>query len=131
MDGIGLGGTGYFLYKIPRSPLSIGASLGLIVYGSETREEPFSSTITDVIVDVTTRNYILQCHFLMRLQPQEGILRPYLDGLVGFNYIWTQTGVYDQTNYYDAIASSVILRDTVMSYGASGGLMIRALSIEG
>ena len=130
VDGIGLGGTGYFVYKIPRSPLSIGASLGLIVYGSETREEPFSLTVTDVIVDVTTRNYIFQGHFLIRLQPQQGMLRPYLDGLFGFNHIWTQTGVYDQNSYDDEIASSVILSDTVLSYGAGGGLMFRALSIR-
>lgn len=131
VDQTGLGGSGYFTYKLPEVPLSVGLSLGFIIYGSETREEPFSSTIPDVLVDVTTRNYIFMCHLLFRLQPPEGNLRPYLDGLIGFNYLWTETGIYDQSSLgHSEIASSVHLDDFVISYGAGGGVMIRVYEHE-
>jgi hypothetical protein len=49
-----------------------------------------------------------------------------LDGIIGFNYIWTETGVYDQSGgLYDEIASSVNVSDFAFSYGLGGGLMIR------
>lgn len=123
LDATGLGGTGYFLVKMPNAPLYAGASLGIVVYGSDTREEPFNEYIPEVIVDVTTRNYILMCHFILRAQPAEGIFRPYLDGLFGFNYIWTETGVYDQQSINYEIASTVNIDDTAVSYGIGGGVM--------
>lgn len=85
VDNIGFGGAGQFGYHIPQSPFYIGANVGFIIYGSETREEPFSTTIPDVYVDVTTTNSIFNGHLLFRVQPQEGFLRPYLDGMIGFN----------------------------------------------
>lgn len=121
-----VGGMGFFTYKIPRSPLRVGLSLGALVYGSETREEPLSTVIPDVFVDVRTRNYILLCHLLLRIQPQRGEWRPYFDGLIGFHYMWTQTGIYNQGGLgLDKVASTVHLRDTALSYGMGGGLMVR------
>jgi len=126
LDNMGLGGTGYFMYKFPKTVISVGASVGALVYGSDTREELLESSIPEVIVDVTTRNYILMSHFFVRAQPPGGYLRPYLDGLIGFNYIWTETGIYDQSGGYDdKIASSVNVSDFAFSYGLGGGLMIR------
>lgn len=124
VDRIGLGGSGYFVYKLPKSPLALGVCVGVLIYGSDTREEPFSTEIPEVYVDVSTRNYILMCHFLFRVQPSEGKLRPYLDGLIGFNYLWTETGIYDQGSVFDDIARSVNFSDLALSYGAGGGLMI-------
>ena len=129
-DNVGrtsIGGTGFFTYRIPRSPLQIGLSLGGMIYGSEVREESLSVFIPDVFVDVKTRNYILLCHLLLRVQPQRGEWRPYIDGLVGFHYLWTETGVYDQQGFgKDDVASTVHLSDTTLSYGLGGGLMVRA-----
>jgi len=94
LDNTGLGGTGYFMYKFPKTVISVGASVGVLVYGSDTREELLESSIPEVIVDVTTRNYILMSHFFVRAQPPGGYFRPYLDGLIGFNYIWTETPAF-------------------------------------
>ena len=126
VNNTGLGGSGYFMYRLPKSPISIGTSVGILVYGSDSREELLESSIPEVTVDVTTRNYILMCHFFLRAQPPSGDIRPYLDGLIGFNYLWTETGIYDQSAVlFDEIASSVNMSDFAFSYGVGGGLMIR------
>jgi hypothetical protein len=121
---VGLGGSGDFVYRLKGSPISVGASFGLMVYGSESRQEWFSAEIPEVVVDVTTRNYILMCHLLLRLQLPQGKIRPYLDGLAGFHYLWTETGVYDRGGFNWEIASDVNFSDWTWSVGIGGGLML-------
>lgn len=123
IDRSGIGGSGYFAYKFKNSPLSAGASITVLVYGSETRPELLDEAIPEVEVDVTTRNYILMCHFVFRAQPQEGNFRPYVEGLAGFHYLWTETGVHDQGCCNERIASSVNLSDFAWSFGAGCGVM--------
>jgi hypothetical protein len=120
----GLGGSGDFMFRLKGSPLSLGVSFGVIVYGSDSRQEWFSAEIPEVMVDVRTRNSILTGHFLLRLQSPKGKIRPYLDGLVGFHYLWTETGVYDRDGFRQKIASDVNLSDWTWSYGLGGGLLL-------
>jgi hypothetical protein len=127
VDRLGLGFSGHFLYNLRKSPISVGISLGYLMYGSETRVEPFSLTIPEVTVNVTTRNNILMCHFLLRVQPLDGEIQPYFDGLFGFNYLWTETGIYNR-GWHDEIASNVIFDDSTSSYGVGGGLMIKVFA---
>lgn len=124
VERVGLGGSGDFIYRFKGSPLSVGASLGLMVYGSDSRQEWFSPDIPEVIVDVKTRNYILMGHLLLRLQSPKGKIRPYLDGLVGFNYLWTETGVYNRGGFNWEIARDVNFSDWTWSLGLGGGLML-------
>jgi hypothetical protein len=125
VDRIGIGGSGYFAYKFKNSPFSAGASIGALVYGKETRRELLSEAIPEVVVNVTTRNCILMCHLVFRAQPPEGNFRPYVEGLVGFQYLWTETGVYDRGCCREKIASSVNLSDWTWSSGAGCGLMMK------
>ncbi len=124
IDNMGYGGTGFFAYRFPRSPLLVGASVSFLIYGRETREEPFSTTIPDVFVDVTTTNSIVMGHLFLRLQPPRGSILPYLDGLFGFNYLSTRTTIENQSND-EEVASSTNFDDMTFSYGVGGGLMIR------
>ena len=101
VDNGGIGGNLHFNYRFPQSPLSIGASITFLIYGSERREEPFSTTIPDVWVDVTTTNNLVMAHLLFRLQPRRGAVLPYLDGLFGLNYLWTETRIEDQDDFED------------------------------
>jgi len=121
-NGVGLGGE--FLYSPASTPLGVGFTLGYMIYGQETRREPFSTTIPDVEVEVKTTNNILLGHLLLRAQRKKGILRPYVDGLIGFNYLFTETKIQD-VGGGDEIASSTNLDDGVFSFGGGGGLMIR------
>jgi len=131
VNQIGFSGVGHFVYSFRNSPLSMGLSLGYLNYGSETREESFSIMVPDVYVNVTTTNNIFLCHFLFRVQPQKGRLRPYLDGLIGLNYLYTNTSVLSQSASEDnPIARTNIYNDLVFSYGAGGGLMIAVLSTK-
>ncbi len=132
VDNNGFGGTGFFVTNIPKSPLFVGASLTFLIYGSETREEPWSQTIPDVFVDVTTNNNIVAGHILFRVQPPRGAVLPYLDALLGFNYLWTETSVHDQGDVDDDdIASTKQLDDIAFSFGGGGGLMFRVYSGPG
>ncbi len=123
VDNVGIGGTGFFAFNFPQSPLAVGASIGFMIYGSETRQEPW---ILPVYVDVTTTNSILMGHFFLRLQPPRGRILPYFDGLAGFNYLWTDTSIKDEDEPGgEEIASSRQLSDVTFSYGVGGGLMFR------
>jgi hypothetical protein len=126
MERIGIGGSGYFAYKFKNSPLSVGASFGVLVYGSETRRELLSAAIPEVEVNVTKRNSILMCHLVLRIQPPEGRLRPYVEGLIGFQYLWTETGVYDRGCCVERIASTVNQSDWTWSSGAGCGFLMKA-----
>jgi len=119
-NGYGLGGN--FFYSPSSSLLGIGISMGYMNYGSESRREPFSSTIPDVFVKVTTTNNIVQGHLILRAQTKRGTIHPYLDGLVGFNYLFTETKIEDEDNGGEEIASSTNFDDAVFSYGIGGGL---------
>jgi len=130
VDNLGVGGFGQFSYRLPETPLHIGASLGFLVYGSDTRKESFNPNIPEVKVDVTTTNSILLGHLLMRLQARQGAFRPYLTGLLGFNYLQTQTSVKSERRWgeEDEIASSTNFDDATFSYGGGAGLMIRVFT---
>ncbi len=132
VDNVTLGGSGYFLCRIPNTVFSVGGGLGVLVYGHEKREEAFSQTIPDVHVDVTTTNSFLMGHLLFRIQPIQGPVRPYIDGLYGFSYLSTETSIKDQDDWDDEddeIASTKNYEDFASRYGFGGGLMIRVYRV--
>jgi len=127
VDNISYGASGYFTYRLPNSPLSVGLSFSFLMYGHESREEPFGPNVPEVWVDVNTTNAMIMGHFLLRLQPPTGRLRPYLDGLFGFKLLTTDTRVRSKEFLDDeAIASSNHIRDTALSFGAGAGVIICA-----
>src|SRR5688572_23374368 len=79
----GYGGGGQVLIRIGSSPFLMGGDVGIVVYGSETRREPISSTIPNLLLRVRTSNNILLSHFVLRAQPSAGPVRPYIEGLIG------------------------------------------------
>jgi hypothetical protein len=124
----GLGGSLFGGVHFGAVPVLLGLEGSFMIYGHETREEPFSLTIPDVRVDVTTTNAYLTSHLLLRLQPGTGFIRPYLDGLVGINHLTTNTSISGD-DYYDEYDgggfSSNHVNDTGFSFGTGGGVMIK------
>jgi hypothetical protein len=127
IDNVGIGASGHFAYRFGRSPFLAGASLGFWIYGSQTREVPFPG-VEEVTVDVTTTNSFVMGHLMFRVQPQAGPVRPYIDGLLGFNFLNTSTDISSQDSDWEGsnkIAGSNNSSDIASNYGFGGGLMIR------
>ena len=121
VDDLGYGANLFVGVGVGRSPVVLGVDAGFLVYGHERREVPLSTTIPDVTVDVTTSNNIVPVHGVLRIQPPGGMVRPYVDGLFGFKYLFTQTSVSGDDNS-EAFASSTNVDDAALSYGLGGGL---------
>lgn len=124
LDENGFGLSGHVGYLVPGVPLMIGGELGFLIYGHESRREPFSTTIPDVTVEVTTDNSIVLGHALLRLQPRTGALRPYIEGLVGLHYLYTSTSIKNESGG-EEVASSTNQDDVAFSAGGGAGLLIR------
>jgi opacity protein-like surface antigen len=105
------------LVRIGSSPFMVGGDLALAIYGYERRLDP---TISE---RVTTSNYILLPHFVLRAQPRLGVIRPYVEGLIGLKYLWTETST-SEVDLDGNIINDVNLSDTSFSYGVGGGLQI-------
>jgi len=119
------GGSIHFAYRPGGSPVLLGGDLGYMIYGRDVRREYFSLTIPDVFVRVTTSNNILLGHLLLRLQPAGGVIRPYVEGLFGFKYFWTETKVENEHDTdAEPIAKSINWSDAALSYGGGIGLAI-------
>ena len=123
-NGYGISGIALFS-PIPLLPLKLGLELGYVNYGSEERRESFSYTIPDVKVKVQRNNNIFLGHLLLRVQQDVGILSPYVDGLFGLNYLWTDTKIRE-VEYFEEIASSKNFDDLTSSYGVGCGIMFKA-----
>lgn len=118
--GIGLnGGIG-----LGSAPVMIGLDLGYLIYGFERRSEPFSTTIPDVTVDVETTNNITLVNLFLRFQPQQGMVRPYVEGLFGLKYLFTRTSV-ENRSFDEEIAASINFDDVASSFGAGAGVEFR------
>jgi hypothetical protein len=107
-------------------PVGFGCALGGVIYGSERRTEPFSTTIPDVRVDVKTDNTIFLVHPFVRLLPLKGTFRPYLDGWIGLKHFSTDTRIESRTvsNSNQVVAQDTNQSDTAFSYGGALGVQV-------
>jgi hypothetical protein len=125
--GIGLDLTGGI--QLAGSPIFLGAELGFLIHGRESRREPFSTTIPDVEVRVITTNNMLNGHLFLRLQPGVGSIRPYFGAFIGFKYLFTMTEIKNvwYSDDDEPIASSHNLGDIAFSRGVGFGLAINLI----
>lgn len=132
VDRTGFGAAGYvtFWNVNPSIPFTLGLNGSFMTYGSEDRNEPFNSNIPDVTVNVSRSNNIVNFHLLLQVMPPAGSVRPYIEGLWGGSYLYTQTQVKNTGNADNEIASSTNFDDWAWSYGGGGGLMIKVHEME-
>jgi hypothetical protein len=126
-DNISNAGGGFgleFLYFPAAKPFGVGVSFGYLIYGSEKFSQVIQTKNADFDVDLKTVNSIVLGHLLFRFQVKQGRIWPYLDGLVGFNHITTDTRI-NNPNFGDNDISTNNFDDTVLSYGGGFGLMIK------
>lgn len=124
IDDEGYGASGHFGYFLGDTPIMVGADFGFLNYGTLKHFEPFSPDIPEVVVEVRTTNNILMAHGFLRLQPQNGPVRPYIEGLLGFKYLFTRSSIIDDFSN-ESIASSTNFDDFAGSWGVGTGLDIR------
>lgn len=130
INGPGGGLHAYFGGWAGQSPVLIGLDVGLLSYGRTTDEVPFSSTVGPrVPVEVSTSNNVLETHLSLRLQPRNWRFRPYVEGLVGFKYLFTRTRIGDVEDFGegigDDVAGSTNYDDIAFSGGAGAGFDVR------
>ena len=124
IDAVGLGLSGLFGYQFADSPVMLGLEAGFLIYGSDSRKEPFSYTVPDVTVDVKDRNWIINSNLLLRVQPGYGKIQPYFDGIIGFSYLFTESSIFSEWHMGEPIASTTHLSDFALNYGAGAGLKL-------
>ena len=105
------------------TPFTIGASVGFMVYGNESRKAPLSVYVPDITVDVDRSYNLANFHLLALVSPLSGSIRPYVEGLVGGSYIFTTTDVKGEDNN-EKFASTTNFDDFAFSYGFGGGILI-------
>ncbi len=129
IDRVGFGIAGSGSYRFAGTPFSAGLKIGGAQYGSETSRQIL---LFPVRVDVTTSNNIFFMHLFGRVQENFGIFVPYIEGLVGFSYLSTDSKIEDigSNNDDDEIASDTQLEDWTSNYGLGGGLMIKLTEFE-
>ncbi len=120
--GLGIGLN--IFYNVENTPIYIGGKFGWMQFASDTRQSPWSTTIPDVFVDVTTSYQMYVTDFALKVMPDWGPIRPYVEFMAGFNNQSTTTTVEDINRYdeYDDIATSTDLSDWTYNYGVGGGI---------
>lgn len=119
-------------YRLPNSPVMIGLEFGFMNFGTDTREEALSSTIPDLRVEVENSYNLAHGDILLRLIAPPSQIRPYVDGLFGFNYFFTETVIRDRDDFFDEEKlSDTNFEDTALSYGFGAGLQIRVWKNRG
>ena len=123
-------------------PISFGLDFNYLVYGSNSQNEDLVAeikTTNGMFIDeliiplkITNTSSIFGTHAFLRAQVPFELVQPYVEGLVGFRYISTNTKILDRSkdNRYSKENSNVIVRKTVLddwifSYGYGGGFMIK------
>lgn len=124
LDRNALGLNGSIAFRIPRLPLYGGVELGIMTYGRDRRIERLSPTIPEIQLEVRTDYDIFTSHLFLRFEPDIHGIRPYVDGLVGLKYLFTESSIRDDDGFGEDIASTTNYDDSSFSYGAGGGIKI-------
>lgn len=128
--GFGLNFNGY--YSKEGTPFGMGFDINFMNFGVDSREEPISSNIPDVRVVVDNSYNLFQFLLTGKLHPVDGVIRPYAEGVVGLNYLFTSTSITERNNSSsDPIASDTNFKDFAFAYGGGAGFKIRVYDHSG
>ncbi len=135
VDKMGFGGQiqGTFWTPSKSRPFTIGFDVGYLVYGQVDERRPWIG-FPGVFLNLSRTNSMASGHILMQITPFFGTIRPYVEGLFGGAYLFTQTSVRNE-NKNEEIASSNNFDDFAWNYGGGAGILLRfsgaAENVEG
>ena len=126
LDKLGWGFNVMGGYRFGDTPFMLGLEFGFMNFGRDVRDAPLSTTIPDLRVEVENSYNLLHGDLFVRLIQPPATVRPYVEGLVGFNYFYTETSLRNR----NAISGEDVLRDTnfedtSLSYGFGAGVQFR------
>lgn len=141
-DATGFGGDLTFGLPFQKGvPIYFGLDFNYLVYGSNRQEEDLvaeirlnNTVINQLVVplEIVNTNSIFGTHALIRAQAPFEMIQPYIEGLIGFRYVSTNTKILDRSedSRYsdqdtDVIVRKTVLDDWIFSYGYGGGFMIK------
>jgi len=125
-DRTGFGLTMNGALRLGESPVLLGAEFGVLNFGVDHRSGeivPYHYP-----VDLEDSYNLVQGNLFLRLQPARGNVRPYVDFLVGLNYLWSETEI-DRDDWWDDEVwrdeySHTNLDDTAINYGIGAGVQV-------
>jgi len=120
----------YGAYQLMNTPISIGLDFVATQYGSEkSTQYPFGHLIP---IELETTSAFYSGGMFLRLQPGGFPIQPYMDGIIGFNNLTTESRVRDEDDddEEDDIASSINMTDNTLTYGIGGGVMLEVFSFD-
>lgn len=119
--------------RVPGLPLILGTEVGYMNYGSDSQLS-IHSTVLDGGIDpdlafpveamnIDVAKNVLLGHFVVRLQPTQGVVQPYIDALAGLKAFSTRINVdSDVIVFRRGISQDSYIKDLAFSYGVGGGL---------
>jgi len=116
------GGTMSLAFRPSRSPLLIGMAVSFGTYDTDRWETWLGLTDPDVLMDVRTSNDLVAWSVFLRLQPERGFLRPYLDVFAGLHVLTTDTRFGDGDDEGDGSFHFNNASDTAFAFGAGAGV---------
>ncbi|MEW6652058.1 MAG: hypothetical protein AB1394_01175 [Bacteroidota bacterium] len=125
VDRMGFGGQIHGTLWTPSKerPFTIGFDIGYLVYGQVDEKLPWLG-FPGVFLDLSRTNSLASMHVMMQISPFFGTIRPYVEGLFGGAYLFTQTSVRNE-NKNEEIASSTNFDDFTWNYGGGAGMLFR------
>lgn len=126
LDKIGWGFNVMGGYRFGNTPFMLGLEFGFMNFGRDVRDAPLSTTIPDLRVEVENSYNLLHGDLFVRLIPPPTTVRPYIEGLLGFNYFFTETVLRDRGSFSgEERLRDTNFEDTTLSYGFGAGVQFQ------
>ena len=108
------------------NPIFVGIDFSIQTFDNETlfEQELFNGILEEF--QVTTKNHVMNAHFLVRYQPEVNFfIKPFVEGMLGTKWFYTRTVVKDvNDNSGETLSSDFDRGDWAASLGAAVGFQI-------
>ena len=122
-DGFGIGLR--LAHRLGRSPFVVGFDFNALELESDEFDtyEFIDGYAIPTATELEVSSNVLMGHLSLRLQRPNGILRPYVEGLLGVKYFETEMKWFFDDDYDDEpFDTETVTDDTALSYGLGVGI---------